>query len=118
MRRYLLDELEGDAYAVLCVGVQLTHTMPMERSTIVLHFIAYRDLKGVTPVTYDGWTWHRVVDEKAGSFMRSVRVAGGIGDAEIVSDHTPRIRPRVIHVGRSIKARKPTVSTIRTVGTA
>jgi hypothetical protein len=49
---------KAKTYAVFRVRVQLAHTVPVERSAIVLHFVAYCDLESVPPISDDSRAWH------------------------------------------------------------
>ena len=54
--------LRNSISTVHCVGLPLAQTMPMHAGTIDLQTVLDGDLKSVSPVCADGWSWILAID--------------------------------------------------------
>lgn len=69
---------------IRATAVQLTNTMPMDASSVVLHVVRYSDTECVTPVGSDDWTWILAIDKKTLLRVAAIRVAGCVCDSQAV----------------------------------
>ena len=75
---------KGSAYSVLAVGIQLSKAMPVNRCAIVLKLVANGNLEGITPVANNRRPRKLAVDEQADPRLLPIRVAGCVGNAEVI----------------------------------
>lgn len=68
---------------IVHIVVQLTDTVEMDGSTVVLEEIVDLYDNGITPAGLDCRTWHLAVDQHDKT-LDSIRGSGGVGDIELI----------------------------------
>jgi len=74
--------------AVLAVGIELSNTMPVETSSIVLQAVFDSDLDGITPICKDGRSRELSIDQQAASLESIRRTCSVRNDKVVFAGHT------------------------------
>jgi len=85
-------------------------TYPMNGGAIVLHAVLDRDADCVAPSGSDGRPWKLSIEEQTGSVTTAIRIAGGIGDLQIVCHGVSCGRELLVEVGSNAVAVLPACS--------
>ena len=94
--------LSDTSHTIHFVRVQLTKSVEMKRSAIVLKVVGVLDFNNVSPPRLDQITWQLSVDDH-GQSWEAIRSNGGIVDCQLASDLHTGCWPGLVVVGVEVQ---------------